>query len=136
MNYKLPLISLIWFFVLSACNHTDPTEFEDASGMQIPASATEKESFDDGKLVKVNSFVADSIALVKFVEDQEFSRFTNDQIPQFWGAHYLKEKPDFSHIDFFYYKSGSSGTLSWIYIADLKSSTLWTEIKYPGKPSY
>ena len=134
MNHKLFLIFLISIFI--SCNHTDPTEFENASGMQLPASAMEKESFDDGKLVKINSYVTDSLALVKFVEDQQFIRFTNDQVPQFWGAHYLKEKPDFSHIDFFYYKSGTSGNLSWIYIADLKSGILWTEIKYPGKASY
>ena len=87
-------------------------------------------------LSKTTAFAVDRNVLNQFIQQQNFQKFNTMNIPQFWGINNLEEKPDLQDLDGFYYRNGTSGNLSWIYIADLKSGRLYTEIKYPGKPAY
>jgi hypothetical protein len=134
--HNLLLFFLIVAIMLCSCNRTDPSEYEKASGMAIPSSAVEKESHDDGKLVKISSFQTEDNQLAELVTEQHFSPLTKEKLSQFWGMAYLQDKRPFSNLEGVHYKSGTSGSVSWMYIADLKSRMLWTEIKYQGKPSY
>jgi hypothetical protein len=118
------------------CKQYDASAFEKASGIPIPAEAEQQESYDDGKFVKTTAFEVDSEVLNQFVQQHNFEKFNTANIPQFWGINNLEQKPDLQDLGSFYYKTGVSGNLSWIYIADLKSARLYTEIKYPGKPAY
>ena len=135
MNIRFIFLLVSMLFLL-ACQRTDPSDYEKASGIAIPANAKERESYDDGKLVKTTLFLVDTIALRSLIVSQQFLPFRNENIPLYWGATYLQEKPDYNNLNAVYYKSGSAEKISWIYIADIKTGKLWTEIKYPGKPSY
>lgn len=127
---------LMTAYLVSNCNHTDRSAFEKASGIAIPPGAREKESHDDGKLVKINSFQSDSFQLTALIKTHQFIPLSREKISQLWGMTYLTEKPDFSNLASFHYISGTSGNETWMYIADVSSGMLWTEIKYKGKPSY
>ena len=129
-------MSLIVLGLVTACNSTERTVFENASGINIPSAAKEKESYDDGKFVKTNHYTLESKELTALVDTHQFIPFKSENIPQFWAYSYLRVKPDYNDLGSLYYKSGSRDTISWFYLAELKSGNLWTEIKYQGKPAY
>ena len=132
-----PLVAIFFLVMLfMQCRQHDASAYEKASGIPVPAVADEQETYDDGKLVKTSAFAVDSEVLKQYIEQHKFEKFNTINIPQFWGVNNLEEKPDLQNLESFYYKNGTSGNISWIYIADLKSARLWTEIKYPGKPAY
>src|SRR5688500_19047182 len=136
MKY-LSLLGICFLAMLfMQCRQHDASAFEKASGIPVPAAAEEQETFDDGKFVKPSAFAVDSEVLKQFIEAHKFQKFSTMNVAQFWGINNLEEKPDLQNLESFYYKNGASGNISWIYIADLKSGRLWTEIKYPGKPAY
>ena len=136
MNTRLTCFLVSLVFVCLGCQGTNPSEYEKASGIAIPANAKERESHDDGKLVKTTLFLVDSASLNSLIATQQFLPFRNENIPLFWGATYLQENPDYGDLNAMFYKSGTADKISWIYIADKKTGRLWTEIKYQGKPSY
>ncbi len=131
------LVGVFILFIFLGCSKGmfyDEAYYERISGMHIPASAEIIESYDNGEFVTGTTFSINQTDLQAFIKRYVFKPKGNAFAPPFLGNSYLRlEKPVYGHKQGqdLYIHFGTKGKNSWLYIVDLKSNRLWTEIQYP-----
>lgn len=128
-------VSILLFF-LSSCFDSkikfEKSYYEKISRIKFPGEYKVLEAFDNGEWLTGTVFKIDSLSLRKFITDNQFDTLKNIQDIHLFSENYLiKYKPNITSTHNIYYVSKSAGKNNVIYVADLNSNILWTEISYP-----
>jgi hypothetical protein len=80
----------------------------------------------------ITVFKIDSVNLREFISFYTFDTTEKPFTLRLFGNSCLKtNKPDYSKGKNLYYKAGTKGKTSWLYLVDLDHKKLWAEIQYP-----
>jgi hypothetical protein len=104
--------------------------YEDISGIQIPASSTVIESYDNGEYYTATSFKLERNTITPFILAYNFQAIDSRWKPRFFGETGFKKERINISIDGLY-NSGTKGKNSWVYLIDTSRGILWAEIQYP-----
>jgi hypothetical protein len=130
LKHSVFLFVIIIFFSCNNEGYYNKDFYERISNIKIPKSAHVIESIDNGEFVTTTVFIVDSITLKDFIHSYSFA--TSPLMPRLFGNSYLiKNKLDIPDSNNLYYKAGTKGKNSWLYIIDLKQKKLWAEVQYP-----
>jgi len=137
INYLMTKrVYLIALLIFCSCSDFEPyfekDYYEKVSGIKFPGSAKAIESIDNGEFVTTTVFKIDNIKLWEFINFYSFDTVGKPFTLRLFGDSYLKmNKPDYFSDKNLYYKAGTKGKTSWLYLIDTNIKMLWAEIQYP-----
>ncbi|MCA0398930.1 MAG: hypothetical protein LCH51_16140, partial [Bacteroidetes bacterium] len=110
----------------------DKVFYEKTTRIKFPEKCFVLEAFDNGEFLTGAVFDVDSMSFQNFIVTNSFDTVKSLLDVNILSKNYLtKNKPMFHSTRNLFFKRKVEQDHYWIFIADLNSKRLWTEIKYP-----
>lgn len=110
----------------------DKVFYEKTTRIKFPEKCFVLEAFDNGEFLTGAVFDVDSLSFQNFIVTNSFDTVKSLLDVNILSKNYLtKNKPMFHSTRNLFFKRKVEQDHYWIFIADLNSKRLWTEIKYP-----